>query len=135
MVDERSDANGPPDPEIKVTDRRQFSAEGERLGDDVEDDAAPVQEGPPETEELPAGASFDGLVMGLVGTALVHLGEIPDAAGETGTVDLPAAREAIDLLGILGEKTAGNLAPEEQQFLDRWLSSVRMMFTERAQPR
>ncbi len=88
MVDERSDANGSPDPEIKVTDRRQFTAEGERIGDDVEveADAAPAQEGPPETGELPAGASFDGLVMGLVGTALVHLGEIPDPAGKTGTV-------------------------------------------------
>ena len=98
MVDERSDANGSSDPEIKVTDRRQFTAEGDRIGDDVETeaDAAPAQEGPPETGELPAGASFDGLVMGLVGTALVHLGEIPDPAGKTGTVNLLAAREAID---------------------------------------
>ena len=70
--------------------------------------------------------------MGLVGTALMHLGEMPDASGEDSNLNLAGAREAIDLLGILKDKTAGNLAPEEQQFLDQWLASLRMLFSKKA---
>lgn len=131
MSDRKPDANGSSDPEIKVTDRRQFTAEGERIVGGAEPEVTAPGPEPTGKPELPAGASFDGLVMGLVGTALMHLGEMPDPAGQAGTVNLAAAREAIDLLGILQDKTAGNLASEEQQFLDHWLSSLRLLFTQK----
>ena len=47
-------------------------------------------------------------------------------------MDLPAAREVIDLLGMLQEKTRGNLGAEEQHLLETWLYQLRMAFTERA---
>jgi hypothetical protein len=130
MSDERSDEREAPEPEIKVTDRRKFTASGDRIraGDDDESPGqAPEPARPGHTE-----ATFDDLVMGLVGTALMHLGEMPDAAGKSGPVNLAGAREAIDLLGILQQKTAGNLAAEEQAFLDQWLASLRMMYAQKA---
>lgn len=122
------------DPEIKVTDRRQFRADGERIDSAPEPEAEPPD--PPAAETaLPAGASFEGLLMGLVTNALIDLGEVAGPSGAAGERNLPAAREAIDLLGILQEKTAGNLTPEEKNLLEYWLYRLRMDFTEKARPR
>ena len=76
---------------------------------------------------LPA-ASFLGLANMLGVEAAMHLGLIEAGPGEDKTVDLDAARHVIDLLGILQEKTRGNLAPEENTLLDNMLADLRMQF-------
>jgi hypothetical protein len=76
---------------------------------------------------LPA-ASFLGLANMLGVEAAMHLGLIEAGPGEERTVDLDAARHVIDLLGILQEKTRGNLAPEENTLLDNMLADLRMQF-------
>ncbi|HVF45637.1 MAG TPA: DUF1844 domain-containing protein, partial [Pyrinomonadaceae bacterium] len=43
-------------------------------------------------------------------------------------VNLPLAKQCIDMLGTLKRKTQGNLAGEEQQFLDMILSQLRMQY-------
>jgi hypothetical protein len=60
--------------------------------------------------------------------AAMHLGLIEAGPGEDRTVDLDAARHVIDLLGILQEKTRGNLTPEENTLLDNMLADLRMQF-------
>ena len=76
---------------------------------------------------LPA-ASFLGLANMLGVEAAMHLGLIEAGPGEDKTIDLDAARHVIDLLGILQEKTRGNLAPEENTLLDNMLADLRMQF-------
>jgi hypothetical protein len=124
--------NQSPDEEIKVTDRRLFRRDGEAA-------APPSVEPPPATTAEPAARPADAdspdfgtFVMGLAKIALLHLGEAEMQAPGTAEVNLPAARELIDILGMLHEKTAGNLSPEELHLLDTLLYELRMDFAQKA---
>ncbi len=59
----------------------------------------------------------------------MHLGEIPDPVAPAGP-DLSAAKQMIDLLGILRDKTTGNLEPAEEQLLSSMLYDLRMRYVE-----
>ena len=74
---------------------------------------------------------FTILVLSLSTSALVHLGEKTDAGGAS-HVDLPMARHTIDMLGILEEKTRGNLTGEEERLLHQVLMDLRLRFTTKA---
>lgn len=76
--------------------------------------------------ELPA-ASFTTIVQGIVTQTLYHLGDLAVRGGE-GNVNLDLAKHHIDSLGVLEEKTKGNLTPEEQRGLDAALYEVRMRY-------
>ncbi|PJB30992.1 MAG: DUF1844 domain-containing protein [Deltaproteobacteria bacterium CG_4_9_14_3_um_filter_65_9] len=58
--------------------------------------------------------------------AMVGLGMLQGPDGKRPPVDLPAAKDAIDLLGILQEKTKGNLTKEEEEVLREGLYHLRM---------
>ena len=73
--------------------------------------------------------NFTTFVMGLSTQALMHLGEIVEP-GAPQTPDLPAAKQMIDLLGVLREKTTGNLDAAEEQLLASMLYDLRMRFVE-----
>jgi hypothetical protein len=72
-------------------------------------------------------ASFASIVQSMMTQALFYLGDIATASGEGG-VNLDMAKHHIDSLSVLEEKTKGNLAPEEQKFLDAALYETRMRF-------
>jgi hypothetical protein len=55
---------------------------------------------------------------------------VPSVAGSTPPVDLVQARELIDLLGLLEEKTKGNLTKSESELLQQTLYSLRLKFIE-----
>lgn len=77
----------------------------------------------------PAGrTAFEGLLMSLSTTAMLQLGLVEDPGQGRFPADLEAARHTIDLLGVLEEKTRGNLAPEEKQLLEQLLSELRLLF-------
>ena len=69
---------------------------------------------------------FLDLVQSLQMGAMVGLGMIQERDGKRPPVDLPAAKDAIDLLGILQEKTKGNLTKEEEEVLREGLYHLRM---------
>ena len=73
-------------------------------------------------------ASFLGLVEELALRVLFALGEMPNPLTGTQEVDLPAARYTIDLLGVLEEKTSGNLTADEKKLLDSALYETRMRY-------
>ena len=75
-------------------------------------------------------ANFDELVRMLVMQALLYLGAMPDPATGKAVVSLEYAKLNIDLLGILEEKTKGNLTEEEQQVLSQTASELRLQFVE-----
>lgn len=73
-------------------------------------------------------ANFMQFVGGFGFQALVQLGKAPNPmTGET-SVDLPNAKYSIDLLGILQEKTKGNLTREEDEQLSSMLRDLRMEY-------
>lgn len=83
------------------------------------------------TEGLPS-LDFSTLVLSLSQTALVHLGDQVDPTIVDGHThrDLGLARQTIDLLGVLQEKTKGNLTGEEERLLDQLLYDLRLRFVE-----
>lgn len=72
-------------------------------------------------------ASFSTLVQSVLTQALYYLGEIGTRSGQSG-VDLDMAKVQIDTLGVLEEKTANNLTPDERALLDTALYDARMRF-------
>ena len=80
-------------------------------------------------EHPPHEMNFTTFVMGLSTQALMHLGEIADPEAPHAP-DLGAAKQMIDLLGILREKTTGNLEPAEEQLLSSMLYDLRMRYVE-----
>ncbi len=82
-----------------------------------------------EGEKLPA-IDFSTFVLSLSHSALVHLGDAPAPDGHAGERDLTLARQTIDLLAILQEKTRNNLSGEEERLLDQALYDLRVRFVE-----
>jgi len=73
-------------------------------------------------------ASFISLIMSLASNAAASLGMMPHpVTGETG-VDLKTAKHWIDVLGMLEQKTKGNLDPQEEQMLEGLLADLRMQY-------
>jgi len=70
---------------------------------------------------------FTTFVLSLSTSALVHLGEAYERGSEP-AVNLPLARQTIDLLGLLEDKTRGNLTGEEERLLQQVLFDLRMRF-------
>ncbi|MCB9477204.1 MAG: DUF1844 domain-containing protein [Deltaproteobacteria bacterium] len=73
--------------------------------------------------------SFASLVFSLASAAMMHLGEIADPDGKR-AADLPMAKHTIDLLGMLSEKTKGNLDNEEAEFLSVTLRDLRLRYVQ-----
>lgn len=73
---------------------------------------------------------FNILVLSLNTSALINLGETGTA--ESGPVDLPLARNAIDMLCMLEVKTRGNLTGEEERLLNQVLFDLRLRYARRA---
>lgn len=78
---------------------------------------------------LPA-IDFATFLMSLSTSALVHLGLVPGREGTPGAPDLPMARQTIDILEILEEKTRGNLSVEEAHLLESLLYELRMRYVD-----
>jgi hypothetical protein len=77
-------------------------------------------------------ANFMVIISSYATQAMVALGEA-EMPGSTGrSVDLPAARFMIDCLGVLKEKTQGNLNEAEQKSLDDVLQTLRLRFVQKA---
>lgn len=81
-----------------------------------------------------SGIDFSAFVFSLARTALIHLGL--ERHPETGRQEpnLEAARETIDVLGMIEEKTRGNLTPEEGELISKMLYTLRMSFVEVSRP-
>ncbi|MDR3204662.1 MAG: DUF1844 domain-containing protein [Deltaproteobacteria bacterium] len=73
--------------------------------------------------------SFTNLVIGMATSAMIQLGlHSPEEGKAPGKPDLPSAKQIIDLLGILEEKTKGNLEETEEQLLKTILYDLRMKY-------
>lgn len=114
-------------PKIIVDDdwKSQAQAEKARLAE-----AAKAKEAagkPPEAHE-PLG--FLDLVRMFATQALMYLGAFPDPETGRAMVALDIAKLNIDLLGVLEEKTRGNLSTDEKEVLEGTLHELRVQYVE-----
>lgn len=81
----------------------------------------------PEEEAYPQ-VDFIGFIISLSTTAMYHFGDIPDPYTQKREKNLAAAKQTIDILNIIYEKTRGNLDEQEKQILEEALYELRMRF-------
>jgi len=89
-------------------------------------------ESAPGAPPLDVLVTFSTFLLGLSTQALLHLGEIPNPASSQIETDLVAAKQVIDILGVLDAKTRGNLEQAEQELLESVLYDLRMRYVELA---
>jgi len=130
---------GQPKRSFKVEDRRRFSETGDARPETREDASAPSPEatGSPPREEPaprddlpPMAINFSTFIISLSTQALAHLGEIADPMHGRAAVDLLAAKQLVDMLGVLEEKTKGNLDEAEAALLEHCLYDLRLKYVE-----
>lgn len=89
----------------------------------------PTNEGPEPTAGGARPLDFSTFLLSLGTSALVQLGEAPDpSTGNVHPADPLAARQTIDLLGLLEEKTSGNLSEAESNLLRNLLRDLRLHY-------
>lgn len=82
-------------------------------------------------DQLPT-IDFATFILSLSHSALMHLGEAPHPDDNRVEVELPLAKQTIDLLILLEEKTKGNLTGDEERLMTQILFDLRMRYVERS---
>ena len=140
------DEKGPEQPKIKVVDRRKFSSDGDPL--DTNEPAAKTTPPAPPPEEVISKSAEPLPESGPAIPAPEHRDQpsrlflelVTMLAGQAelllvGAEDLPAqpaeAQRMIDYLGVLEEKTAGNLSDDESKLLSGLLYQLRTFYLQR----
>jgi hypothetical protein len=121
-----------PDKEEK---RKKPGAEEARLREEKREKEAEKKEERKEQREegqkrevpLPE-VTFSNFVFSLTTQALIQLGEIQDPESKKALKSLPLAKQTIDLIAMLREKTSGNLTKEEEALIDSALYDLRMRY-------
>jgi hypothetical protein len=131
---------------FRVIDRRPFTSDGELRKEALEEvekerasrldeaakpaaDAAKQPVAPP-ADQPKRSAAFENLIRLLGSNAAMVLGAYADPRTGQPVVDPEAARELIDMLDALHEKTKGNLAPEEESILLDLSGKLKMTYLE-----
>jgi hypothetical protein len=96
---------------------------------DVESTTPPEKTAGEQPLSLPP-ATFSFLVLSMRAQAEMQLGLIHFGPEEKQEPELPLARHTIDMLGVLLEKTKGNLSLEEQRLLENSLTELRFRFVQ-----
>jgi hypothetical protein len=82
---------------------------------------------PEQEQEL----SFVAFIVSIASTAAIHLGDLPDpSTGQQLEPNLEGAKQMIDILALLEQKTRGNLTAEERQVLEQVLYELRLHYVE-----
>lgn len=74
------------------------------------------------------GTPFTNFLEPLVAQAYMSLGMLPNPYQPQAKADIGAARQMIDILSLLQEKTRGNLTPDEDEFLNTYLGELKLAF-------
>jgi hypothetical protein len=134
---------------FRVIDRRPFTAEGEIRQDVVDAEerkaereaqleaarhpvtpAKPAANAQPPADAPKASPAFENLIRMIGSNAAMVLGAYADPRSGQPVIDPEAARELIDMLDVLQEKTKGHLAPEEENLLLDLLGKLKMTYLE-----
>lgn len=124
-----------------VQDRRRFSPDSGEARDNASDRQAtddqqkiaaesPSRSEPHADHEALPEINFSTFVISLSTQALMHLGEIPNPLSGNEERDVPVAKQMIDILGMLQDKTRGNLNGGEAKLIEDILFDLRMKYVE-----
>jgi hypothetical protein len=125
---------------VKVVDRRKAAQADDAPAEAMPQAPSPAapQDAPPEAdrerdpscdEPIPA-IDVVTFVLSLSTNGMVSLGLLPSPGTEEKKLDLPLARQTIDILALLQEKTKGNLTGEEERILDNVVYDLRMTYVQ-----
>jgi len=131
MADEKRDEEQ--EKGFVVRDKR-FTAKKEEAKPSPEDEKKEEslkEEARGEEASLPE-INFVSFIFSLSTSALVQLGEVEDPFTQKRSKNLPLAKQTIDLIGLLREKTKGNLTSDEEKFIDQILFDLRMRYVKAA---
>jgi hypothetical protein len=112
-----------------IKDKRIFDESGEARGEDLKKEAATGDEKSEKTspekdsqanaqEEYFPDVTFSNFVLSLSTTVMYHLGDFPDPTTKKANRNLAAAKQTIDMLTMIKDKTVGNLETDEKQLLE-----------------
>lgn len=119
--------------EIKVNDKRRFDSEGNARDvakEEFQLVGEAVAKGAPEGS-VPQ-VDFSAFVMSLATQSLIQLGEAKPPPGMNIPVDVAAAKQTIDILCMLEDKTRGNLDPQEAKLFEEILHQLRLSYLRKA---
>ncbi len=136
---------------FKVEDRRKFTSKGEPVERDAEQSAESVPP-PRQKEARPAGqeataqreaaaqspaegedaVDFSSFALSLATSAMAYLGEVPDPATGQKVENVEGAKQMIDILSMLQQKTKGNLEKDEERLINSLLYELRMKYLSKA---
>jgi len=81
-----------------------------------------------------SSTTFSDFLLWLATMAAVQFGDLPDpVTGEAVEPNIPAAGHMVEVIGMLQEKTSGNLSPTESKLLDDLLYELRMRYVQAQQ--
>ena len=127
-----------------VKDRRIFAEENLDKEEKSEIEAPAAEEKKAEADKKPDAEAqepplqfpeinFATFVASLMQSALFQMGAVEDPTTGTKNKNLPMAKQTIDILSMLQEKTAGNLSEEEENLLKNILYDLRLMYVKEKQ--
>ena len=140
MADEEVEGKG-----FVIRDRRRFTEEGDRKEKAEPEEKAESQEAGIQEEEKvePEAAqekiedaplpeiNFSTFIFSLNTSALLHLGEVPDPATGKQREELVLAKQTIDVIAMLEEKSRGNLTSDEENLIKHILYDLRLRYVQK----
>ncbi len=120
-----------------IKDKRIFAESGEVKPTDAQATPAAAVTEPVSPDAAQAGGdrepdyppiTFTNFVLSLSTSALFHFGDFPDQEGGKTEKNLPAAKQTIDILDMLNEKTKGNLDNDENQLIQGVLYELKLRY-------
>ena len=117
------------DDKKKIISDEDWKTQAKQEKEKLSDTAKPADSGPAAGGPLPP-ADLAALVNSLVVQAMFCLGKLSDGKNEKPQVNLDLAKHNIDLLGVIDEKTKGNLTEDESKMLSMALHEMRMLYVQ-----
>jgi len=117
-----------------IKDKRTFDESGEirqkeeKKPDQAEQASEDKDKSEGEEKEFLPEVNFSSFVFSLSTSVMYHFGDFPDPVSQKTEKNLAAAKQTIDILGMLKEKTEGNLDDNEKDLLDGMLFELRMRY-------
>ena len=116
-----------------VKDRRIFAEKDENVkNEEAKDEPSKKEDINEPSKKEPQAAlpeiNFATFIISLNASALLHLGVMEDPAISKKVKNLPLGKQTIDILGMIEEKTKGNLSKEEENLLKHILYDLRILY-------
>jgi DNA-nicking Smr family endonuclease len=122
------------DKDFIIKDKRTFDESGEirqkeeKKTDQAEQASEDKDKSESEEKNFLPEMNFSSFVFSLSTSVMYHFGDFPDPVSQKTEKNLSAAKQTIDILGMLKEKTEGNLDDNEKELLDGMLFELRMRY-------